>query len=44
MARFVRDLTVLPATHHLSANGINHAFAFPAEAGPYFTDPGGMEG
>jgi len=23
---------------------INHAFAFPAKAGPYLTDPGGMEG
>jgi len=28
----------------LSANGMSHAFAFPAEAGPHFTDPGGMEG
>jgi len=23
---------------------MNHAFALPAEAGPHFTDPGGMEG
>jgi len=22
---------------------MNHAFAIPAEAGPYFTDPKGME-
>jgi len=29
---------------HLSANGMNHGFAFPAKAGPHFTDPGGMEG
>jgi len=29
---------------HLSAYGMNHAFAFPAKAGPHFTDPGGMEG
>jgi len=28
----------------LFANGMNHAFPFPAEAGPHFTDPGGMEG
>jgi len=28
----------------LSANGMNHAFAFPAKAGPYFTDHRGMKG
>jgi len=25
-------------------NSVNHASAFPAEAGPHFTDPGEMEG
>jgi len=25
------------------ANGMNHAFAFSAKAGPYFTDLGGMK-
>jgi len=35
MARVVRDFTVLLAIYFfLSANGMNHAFAFPAEAGP----------
>jgi len=28
----------------LSANGMNHAFAFPAEPGPHSTDHGGMGG
>jgi len=28
----------------LSADGINHVFAFRAEACPHFTDPGGMDG
>jgi len=28
----------------LSTNSMNHAFASPAEAGFYFTEPGGMEG
>jgi len=28
----------------MSENGMNHAFAFPAEAGPHFTDPKRMEG
>jgi len=28
---------------HLSANGMNHAFAFPAEAGPHFINPGGWK-
>jgi len=28
----------------LSVNSMNHAFAFPSEAGTHFTDPGGMEG
>jgi len=28
----------------LSMNSRNHAFALPAEAGPHFTNPGGMEG
>jgi len=45
MARAARDLTLLSYTPtRLSANGMNHAFAFTAEAGPHFTDPGGMEG
>jgi len=45
MARVVRDLTVLPAIHaFIRERYMNHAFAFPAEAGPHFTDPGGMEG
>jgi len=26
---------------HLSMSGMNHAFAFPAKAGPHFTDSGG---
>jgi len=38
------DLTVLPATHGLSANEMNHAFAFPAKAGSHFTSPRGMNG
>jgi len=29
---------------HTHVNSMNHAFAFPTEAGPHFTDPGGMEG
>jgi len=41
MARIVRVFTVLPATQ---ANGMSHAFAFPAEAGPHFTDPEGAKG
>jgi len=40
MARVVRDLTVLPPTHVF----MNDALAFPAEAGPHFTDPWGMKG
>jgi len=28
----------------LSANDMNHAFAFPVEAGPHFTILEGMEG
>jgi len=44
MARVVRDLIVLPATHAFTANGMNHAFAVPAEVGPRFSDPGVMEG
>jgi len=28
----------------LSANCMDHAFAFPSEAGPHFTSSGGMEG
>jgi len=39
-----RNLTVLPATHVFTATCMNHASAFPAEAGPRFTDPGGIEG
>jgi len=35
-----QSLTCTPM--HLSANSMNHAF--PAEAGPHSTDPGGMEG
>jgi len=33
----------LPPTR-LSANGMNYVFAFPAQAGSHFTDPGGMKG
>jgi len=29
---------------YLSANGMNHAFASPAKAGPHFTSPEAMEG
>jgi len=29
---------------HFSANGVIHAFAFLAKAGPHFTDSLGMEG
>jgi len=39
----VRDLTVLPATHVLAANGMNHAFTFSAEASPHFTAPEGWK-
>jgi len=39
MACIVKFFIVL----RLAANGVNHAFAFPAEAGPHFTDPEGME-
>jgi len=28
---------------HTHYTGMNHAFALLAEAGPHFTDPGGME-
>jgi len=32
---------VVTCSHpRLSANCMNHAFTFPAEAGPHFTDPG----
>jgi len=45
MARVVRVFFqfYLPVAH-LSMNGVNYAFAFPPEAGPHFTDPGGMKG
>jgi len=36
------SFTCIPT--RLSANGMNHAFTFPAEAGPHFTDPRGMRG
>jgi len=43
MAHVVRiSQCYLPPTR-LSANGMNHAFAFPAEAGLHFTNPGRME-
>jgi len=32
--------SVICTPSRLSANGMNHAFAFPAEDGPHFTDPG----
>jgi len=41
MARVVRDLTVLSDPKGLIR--MNHAFAFTAEAGPHFTDPGGWK-
>jgi len=45
MARVVKGYQSVTYIHtRLFANGMNHAFAFPAEAGPHFTDPGGMEG
>jgi len=31
-------------SHSFTCTPTNHAFAFSAEAGPHFTDPGGMEG
>jgi len=43
MARVVRDLTVLPATHAFIRKRCYHAFPFPADAGLHFTDPGVME-
>jgi len=39
MARIV---TCTPTS--LSANGMNHAFAYSTDADPHFTDPEGMEG
>jgi len=44
MAGVVRALTVTVLPTRLSTNDMNHAYAFPAEAGPHFTDLGGMEG
>jgi len=45
MARVVKGFLGFTCTPtHLFANGMNHASAFPAEAGPHFTNPRGMEG
>jgi len=43
VARVVKDLTVLPATHAFIRKR-EPCFAFSAEAGPHVTDPGRMEG
>jgi len=45
MARVVKKSHSFTYTAtHLCVNGMNHAFAFPVEAGHYFTDAGGTEG
>jgi len=44
MACVARVFTFSRRPECLAANGTNHAFAFPAKAGPHFIDPGGMEG
>jgi len=45
MARVVKGFHSFSSTPtRLSGKGMNHAFVFPAESGPHYTDPGGMEG
>jgi len=39
-----KDLSLTHTLTRLCANGINHAFAFPAEAGPHSTESGGIKG
>jgi len=45
MARVVKRFHSFTCTHtRLYPNLLNHAFAFPTDAGPHFTDDGRIEG